>query len=151
MVSSKANAITSDVFYQKRADIAYNRTTTSGTNLINIYWSDDDFEFAPNDEERVGVDLNIGYNFSDAYSAGIFGNYEKSEFLNIDRIDKDRTVALGFVYWHTRRLAFSLEGESNVRESTGISRGEGYREKRAILTVSYNRRTRFSRALGVDR
>jgi hypothetical protein len=143
--------ISGEVFIRKRGNFTYTQNTGTGTNTIGLFWTEDDFESSPNDRERVGADFNIGYSFSATYASGIFGNIRKTEFLNIDRLDRDKIVGIGFVYRHTPRLLFSLEGRFNVRGSTGIDSGGDYREKRVIFSVSYNRKTRFSRALGIGR
>lgn len=126
------------LFAVQRVDAAYIRQRYYGVSRINLFWRRVDFE-SPQlllDQHVQGVFADVGFDYSSALTAGLFGNYSETSYDNVYREDQDYGVGGRLVYRFQRTLSFVLEGRWSGRESTLAS--AEYGERRAVFSVAYD-------------
>lgn len=104
------------------------------------FWRDEDFKIV-DEEDRMtwGTGLNLGYQFSATLATSAFGDYQRSDYSNIDRVDEDLEVGIQA----TQRLGRSLFIEVSLAFASRDSNipDENFDETVAQISLTYGRRS----------
>lgn len=138
--SSAIPIVSGDVFRKKNAELAYAFQRVYGHNIFRVFRQKNEFEFTPAaDEDRRGGSFDVGYDFSAATTATIFGSYARVESFvtSPSLIYRDQTYGVGLLQRLTRLVSLRLDLVENLRDAdpgTGIN----YTEHRALLSITYS-------------
>lgn len=132
--------VSGDVFRKKSAELAYAFQRVYGYNILRVFRQKNEFEFTPAaDEERRGGGFDVGYDFSAAMTAAIFGSYAHVENTGtVPRlVYRDESYGVGLVQRLTRLVSLRLDLQENVRNADPSTR-INYTEHRALLSIAYS-------------
>ena len=135
-----------DILYAKQADATYSGTSGFLDTVLRAYGRSEAYELAVlNDVKIAGGGVELSYKLTEALTGSLTGNWSKTDYQNVDRIDILASAGLGLVYRAREPLTVSLTLTRNERVSDGAVAGQEYEEFRAALGVSYRYQTPGSR------
>lgn len=129
-------AVTSDIYYTKRAQAFYTGHSTRFGMVLQVFGEDVDYEVTPDDNRQTGGNLELAYFHSETFAAVLFGDYEKTEYSELDRRDIDTYAGLRFSHQASREILLSLEGRKTERRSTDPT--ASYTDNRVLFFVLYS-------------
>jgi hypothetical protein len=99
----------SDVAYTKRAEVFYNEQQSNfGMNVVG-FRREIEYQVSLQDRDERGGSLELSYRSSLATRWILFGNYQKTDYLDLDRRDIDRTGGLRLVSAVTPNVRWGVE------------------------------------------
>lgn len=102
-------AASSDVAYTKRAEVFYSEQRSSfGMNAVG-FRREITYEVSPQDRDERGGSLELSYRSSLATRWILFGNYQKTDYLDLERRDIDRTGGLRLISAVTPNVRWGVE------------------------------------------
>lgn len=125
-----------DVFYQRRGEIYYTRTGTSGGLRVGTFYRDRDYEHVAQDQIVWGGRAEWSYNFTEMLAGTLYGEAARTEFREFVRVDRDVSYGAWFGYRLNPNVSLRLEGRRYERHSSAPL--ADYMETRAYLSLLYS-------------
>lgn len=135
-IGSINEQMTGEIFYDKRAQIAYRKRGSGINSEISLTWRDEDYESSL---DRIVEEANFEFNygFSETTVGTIMGQYRTTRYTG-SGVDKDLSVGLRLSYRLRRALTAELELRREQRETTRPAE-QDYIETRGIIGIRYDR------------
>lgn len=130
-----------DIFYSQRSDIFYNRTGHYLEVHAGVYKRDINYETIPQDRVETGGAALVTYNITATFAASLLGEAQRTEYQNLNRIDRDMNYGILFSYRISEGLSLNLEGRHYERDSSDAL--SSYVENRGLLSLLYSSRPIF--------
>lgn len=125
-----------DLFVSRKVDVQYSRRGSLGTNTFRLFRSEKEHELnIAEDEQAHGGNVDIGYDFAQAVRSSVFAQHVITEFPNVPRENRDKSIGARLHYQATRLTAVIFQVGHNTRTSTDPL--SEYKENRVGLTISY--------------
>lgn len=135
-----------DILYAKQADASISNTSGFLVMVMRAYGRSEEYEVVVTDDiKTVGGGIEMSYKLTAALTASVVGNWSKSDYQNVDRIDRIASGGFGLAYRAREPLTVNLNLTRNERVSEGAVAGQEYEEFRAALGISYRYQTPGSR------
>lgn len=134
--TTSQNLVTQGFFYSKRGTIFYRRAGQQLNMDLRVFYNDLEFETTPleNRQESGGAAI-FSYLFAGTTETGVFGNYKRTYFLNVENNDVDINYGVLLSYRVTRTISTTLELGRSERESMDPARN--FVDSRVLLSVLY--------------
>jgi len=134
---SNANGgITTDLYYQKRAELFYGLSGGYlGLNL-RAFYRDIDYESVPQDRLESGEMLDVTYNTSSALATTIYGRHMDVHYQNVVRDDWENEAGIRFLYRLNRNVSATLDVWRSWRYSTDPL--QEYTDNQVLLALLYS-------------
>lgn len=125
-----------DIFYSQRSEMFYNRTGHYLAMHAGVYQRDIDYETIPQDRIETGGRALVTYDFSATLAASLLGETQRTEYQDLNRIDRDVSYGILFAYRISQHLSLNLEGRHYERDSSDAL--SSYTETRGLLGLLYS-------------
>ena len=135
-MSTTTGELTSDLYYQKRAEIFYAYSDGHVGVSARSHYRDINYEIALQDRRDAGARIEATYNFTSLLAAMIYGGHQDIQFQSIVRDDRENEAGIRFMYRPSRYLAVALEGRRTWRYSTDAT--QEFIENRLLCTLIYS-------------
>ena len=127
-----------DVYRERMGRIAYEyRSERTSLRLQPYYRRQDYFDDAVDDQERRGIAFNVDYRLRPLLTLSFLAGYEKRDFDDMDRVDKDSVFNIGLEDQFTRHWIGRIDVRYAERDSNFPDRS--YEANSVMLTVVYRR------------
>lgn len=136
LVTNPAQLVSGGLYLGRYYDGRYLYRRQYGTDRIHLFAWRLNYITSPLSQELHGGTLNLGYDYSDAWTASLFGGYVRTQYLSFARTDHDAIGGPGLRYRITPQLNVDLESIWDRRTSTVP--GQGFVEWRGVLSITYN-------------
>ena len=107
-----------------------------GSDRVHLFGWRLNYVTEPLSQELRGGTFNVGYDYSDAWTASLFGGYVRTEYLSIPRTDHSLVGGPALRYRFTPHLALDVESIWDRQRSTTV--GQSFVEWRSVISISYN-------------
>lgn len=126
----------SNVFYDRRLNVAYDYRSTFSELRLRVYAREQDFEnVAIPDENSLGAVVNFRTEIAPVTDLLLMARYDQSDFSITGRSDDEYVVSAAVERQVTRRLSLSGELRRNQRDSNNPQ--QEYEENRIGFRVDY--------------
>lgn len=136
LVTNPAELVSGGLYLGRYVNGRYTYRREYGTDRVHLFAWRLDYVSSPLSQKLSGGTFNIGYDFSDVWTASVFGGYVRTQYLSVARTDQDEIAGPGLRYRVTPHLDLDAESIWDRRISTAP--GQGFHEWRAVFSVSYN-------------
>ncbi len=118
-------------------DVDANYLNSEGyvTDSIDLFYDRLKYYTAPLDQYATGTYVNLGYEFSRAFSGSVFGSYRRTLFYTGSIVNRDNTEGSQLTYRVRPNLFLGLLGQETRRRSTAV--GSSYSETRVVMSITY--------------
>ncbi|MHB1950482.1 MAG: hypothetical protein ACYCQK_03310 [Acidiferrobacteraceae bacterium] len=136
LITSPAQLISGGLYLGRYVDGRYTYQREYGTDRVHLFAWRLDYLSSPLSQKLDGGTFNVGYDFSDVWTATVFGGYVHTHYLSFPRTDVDEIGGPGLRYRLTPNIDLDAESIWDRRLST--AQGQGFLEWRAVFSISYN-------------
>lgn len=141
-IANGQDVVSGDVFYARRAEVAYSNVGPQFGFNVRAFRRHFDYQISDQDRNETGGRVEITHNPEGTFVSSIYGEFQKTNFLNFVRDDNDRTLGVRLLYRSTRTLTFGLEGANMRRRSTDPS--FEFTDTRVLVSVIYSSSSLFT-------
>lgn len=134
--STATGELTSDIFYQKRAEVFYSFNGSNYGLNVRAYYRDIDYEIALQDRNEAGGRLEVTYNPSSLLATTVYGSHLDVQYQSFLRDDRENETGIRFLYRVNRNISATLDGRKTWRYSTGAL--QEYTENRVLFSLLYS-------------
>ena len=130
--------VDSSVFQEKNVRLAYDYEGPTTTFRLQPYYLDLDYVNELGDDRKIhGVAADVGYRITPLVTASLLVTYERNEYTNFERQDKDTVADIGLSKRFSRHWTGRVGYRYRNRDSDVI--GQDYEENAVTLAVAYSR------------
>ena len=134
--ATSTGGLTSDLYYQKRAEVFYKQ---GGGNIglnTGAYYRDIDYEIALQDRIEAGWWLDVTYSPSSLLAATVYGSHMDTQYLSNDRNDRENEAGIRFLYRVNRNISATVDVWKTSHDSTDAS--QAYTDNRVLFSLLYS-------------
>lgn len=127
--------LSGDVFLNRQGEIAYYRRGVLFSLRLSGIYRDEDYEITDRDRTIEQGNIALTGHYSEALRATLRFSHRDSEYHDVVRDDRDRSLGLTVAYRWRPRLEWILELARREREST--LEGADFDENRGLISLRY--------------
>ncbi|MFV1871982.1 MAG: hypothetical protein ACMZ64_01475 [Oleiphilus sp.] len=107
-----------DVIKRKTLSFSATRNFDRYRYTLSTFWGSDDYEIQLNDEESLGVSVQLDHQVREGFNAGMFIQYEENKFIDSPTFGTNRTNSYG------------IDSNYRVTEALSVNANIGFEKRR---------------------